>query len=202
MKPCSHVTTPKFRPKFSPLKLYIVPMVTSRNLGTMEFSLNGAELSLNSVNSGNLRNYWGMNWVQYNALLCCLWLCGWVVESLSLTQEILGSNPAIFLFDFQFFCHWIQRIQWKHLEKTPLGVELHLLLYNPKSVSVSVSIRVNKQWIHYLKAPKEDSDISMLFWNQYKSFTWNICYYSVSPKDNLSLLLFLGVEEPGKPNTV
>ena len=70
---------------------------------SMEFSLNGAELSLNSVNSGNLRNYWGMNWVQYNALLCCLWLCGWVVESLSLTQEILGSNPAIFLFDFHFF---------------------------------------------------------------------------------------------------
>ena len=32
-----------------------------------EFSLNGAELSLNSLNSGNsenLRNHWGMNWVQ------------------------------------------------------------------------------------------------------------------------------------------
>ena len=54
-------------------------------------------------------------------LLCCLWLCGWVVESLSLTQEILGSNPAILLFDFNLFCHWIQRIQWKHLEKTPLN---------------------------------------------------------------------------------
>ena len=52
------------------------------------------------VNSENLRNHWGMNWVQCKDLLCCLWLCGWVVESLSLTQEILGSNPAIFIFDF------------------------------------------------------------------------------------------------------
>ena len=26
-----------------------------------------------------------------------------MVESLSLTQEILGSKPAIFLFDFYFF---------------------------------------------------------------------------------------------------
>ena len=69
----------------------------------MEFSLNGAELSLNSVNSESLRNHWGMNWVQYKDLLCCLWLCGWVVESLSVTQEILGSNPKIFLFYFNFF---------------------------------------------------------------------------------------------------
>ena len=40
---------------------------------TLEFSLNGAELSLNSVNSGNsenLRNHWSMNWVQYKDLLC------------------------------------------------------------------------------------------------------------------------------------
>ena len=72
-------------------------------LDTMEFSLNGAKLSLNSGNSENLRNHWGMNWVQYKDLLCCLWPCGWVVESLSLTQEILGSNPAIFLFDFNYF---------------------------------------------------------------------------------------------------
>ena len=70
---------------------------------TLEFSLNGAELSLNSGNSENLRNHWGMNWIQYKDLLCCLCLCGWVVESLSLTHEILGSNPAIFLFDFNFF---------------------------------------------------------------------------------------------------
>ena len=69
----------------------------------LEFSLNGAELSLNSLNSENLRNHWGMNWVQYKDLLCCLYLCGWVVEPLSLTQEILDSNPAIFLFDFNFF---------------------------------------------------------------------------------------------------
>ena len=91
---------------------------------TMEFSLNGAELSLNSVKSGNLenlRNHWSMNWVQYNDLLCYLWLCGLVVSFLSLTQEILGSSPTLLIFYFfKFFCHWIQRIQWKHLEKTPM----------------------------------------------------------------------------------
>ena len=66
----------------------------------LEFSLNGAKFSLNSVNSGNsenLRNHWGMNWVQNKDLLYCLWLCGWVVESLSLKQEILGSNQSSFL---------------------------------------------------------------------------------------------------------
>ena len=43
-----------------------------------------------------------MNWVQYKDLLSYNCLCGTVVESLSLTQEILGSNPAIFLFDLNF----------------------------------------------------------------------------------------------------
>ena len=90
---------------------------------SLEFSLNGAELSLNSGNSENLRNHWSMNWVQYKDLLCYLCLCGLVVSSLSLTQEILGSSPTLLIFYFLYFlCHWIQRIQWKHLEKTPLGV--------------------------------------------------------------------------------
>ena len=44
--------------------------------GTLEFSLNGAELSLNSVNSENLKIHSGMNWVQYKDLFCFLWLCG------------------------------------------------------------------------------------------------------------------------------
>ena len=65
-----------------------------------EFSLNGAELSLNSVNSENLRNRWSINWVQYKDLLCYLCLCGLVVSPLSLTQDILGSNPTILFFCF------------------------------------------------------------------------------------------------------
>ena len=44
-----------------------------------------------------------MNWVQYKDLLCYLCLCGLVVSSLSLTQEILGSKPTILIFDFDFF---------------------------------------------------------------------------------------------------
>ena len=75
---------------------------------TMGFSLNAAELSLNSVNSGNLKNHWSMNWDQFNCLLCLLCLNGRVVESLSLTQEIVGSSTAIFL-KWYYFCYWIQR---------------------------------------------------------------------------------------------
>ena len=44
-----------------------------------------------------------MNWVQNKDLLCYLCLCGTVVSSLPLIEDILGSNPAILLFDFQFF---------------------------------------------------------------------------------------------------
>ena len=44
-----------------------------------------------------------MNRIQYKDLLSYNCLNGTVVESLSLTQEILGSNPAIFLFDCIFF---------------------------------------------------------------------------------------------------
>ena len=45
-----------------------------------------------------------MNWVQYKDLLCYLCVCGLVVSSLSLTQEILGSSPTLpFLYFINFF---------------------------------------------------------------------------------------------------
>ena len=52
-------------------------------------------------------NFHWIHWIQeykdqYKDLLSYNCLCGTVVESLSLTQEILGSNPAIFLFDLNF----------------------------------------------------------------------------------------------------
>ena len=72
----------------------------TKDMTTLGFSLNAAELSLNSVNSENLRNHWSMNWIHYKDLLCYLCLCGLVVSSLSLTQEILGSNPTILIFYF------------------------------------------------------------------------------------------------------
>ena len=76
---------------------------------TLGFSLNGAVLSVNSVNSANsansenLRNHWSMNWVQYKDMLCYLCLRGLVVSSLSLTQEIVGSDPTILIFWFLSF---------------------------------------------------------------------------------------------------
>ena len=69
----------------------------------LEFSLSGVELSLNSVNSENLRNHWSMNWVQYKGLLCYLCLRGLAVSYLSLTQEILGSNLTMLIFYFILF---------------------------------------------------------------------------------------------------
>ena len=114
-----------------------------------EFSLNGAELSLNSVNSANwenLRNHWSMNWVQYKDLLCYLCLCGLVVSSLSLTWEILGSNPTMLIFCFIYFsCDWIQRIQWKHLEKTPLSpniYHLRMVVFKCSKLRCSKNIRL------------------------------------------------------------
>ena len=62
----------------------------------MEFSLNGAELSLNAVNSGiseNMRNHWGMNWAQYEDLLCCLWLSGRVSVSYTGGPGFQPCNP-------------------------------------------------------------------------------------------------------------
>ena len=43
-------------------------------------------------------------------------LTGTDVASWSITQELAGSSP----FNDKYFCHWIQRIQGKHLGKTPL----------------------------------------------------------------------------------
>ena len=59
---------------------------------TMEFFLNEAELSLNSVNSansGNLINHWSLNWADFKDVC----LAGAVVASWSLTQEVAGSSP-------------------------------------------------------------------------------------------------------------
>ena len=62
----------------------------------MEFFLNRAELSLNSVNSaisGKLINHWGMNWDQLKDPVCHMCLAGAVVASWSLTQDAAGSSP-------------------------------------------------------------------------------------------------------------
>ena len=78
---------------------------------TLVFSLNGAELSLNSK-SHWIQRVWEITeaWIRLNIRIYSVYmcLCGTVVSSLCLTQEIVGSNIAI-LFSIQFaiFCHWI-----------------------------------------------------------------------------------------------
>ena len=62
----------------------------------MEFFLNRAEFSLNSVNSansGNLINHWSMNWVQFEDPISHMCLAGAVVASWSLTPEVAGLSP-------------------------------------------------------------------------------------------------------------
>ena len=61
------------------------------------FFMNGAELSLYSVNSGNLGNHRTMNWVQFMDLLCYPYLCVTVVSSLPLTNKVVCSNIDILL---------------------------------------------------------------------------------------------------------
>ena len=52
---------------------------------TLEFSLNGAELSLNAVNSGNLINHRSTNWAEFKDPVPHMCLAGDVVASRSLT---------------------------------------------------------------------------------------------------------------------
>ena len=62
----------------------------------LEFFINGAELSLNSVNSanlGNLINHSNMNWAQFKDPVFYMCLAGAVVASWSLTHEVTGLSP-------------------------------------------------------------------------------------------------------------
>ena len=56
----------------------------------MEFLINGAELSLNSVNSEKLINHSNMNGVQFRDPISHMCLAGAVVACWSLTQEVAG----------------------------------------------------------------------------------------------------------------
>ena len=68
----------------------------------VEFFLNGVELLLNSANSGNLLNYWGMNWAQIKHPV-----------SRGLRVLLAGSSPfTVILF--------LTLNSVKHLGKTPL----------------------------------------------------------------------------------
>ena len=78
---------------------------------TVEFFLNGAESSFNSVNSANsenLINQSSMNWAEFKEPLSHVCLAGAVVASWALTQEMAGSSPFpvitnIFVTEFSEF---------------------------------------------------------------------------------------------------
>ena len=64
----------------------------------MGFILNGAEFSLNSVNSansGNLINHSSMNLTKFKDPVSHMCLTGAVVASWSLTQQVAGSSPLL-----------------------------------------------------------------------------------------------------------
>ena len=76
---------------------------------TVEFFLNGTELSLNSVNSvnsGNLKNHLSMNWAGFEDPVSHMCLARAVVASWSLTQEVVGLNP----FNDKYFCQFSEMI--------------------------------------------------------------------------------------------
>ena len=67
-------------------------------LHSMEFFLNGAELSLNSGNSGNL--IITEAWIGLN--VSC-WLCGIILVSYT-----RGDKFELFYCNDKYFCHWIR----------------------------------------------------------------------------------------------
>ena len=81
--------------KTDPLTMYCLVQAQMSN-STVEFFLNGAESSFNSVNSansGNLINQSSMNWAEFKDPLSHVCLAGDVVASWSLTQEMAGLSP-------------------------------------------------------------------------------------------------------------
>ena len=65
--------------------------------GSIEFFLNGAELSLNSLNSEKLINHGSMNWAQFKVLVSHICLTGTVVASWYLTQEVAVWQVRVLL---------------------------------------------------------------------------------------------------------
>ena len=88
-------------------KTYTVGLIHNKNFGikheSLEFSLNGAELSLNSVNSANSENLRNSLKHEFGSvyrsalLLVSLWSSG--IISVSYTGD-MGSNLTILIFDF------------------------------------------------------------------------------------------------------
>ena len=115
-----------------------------------------------------------MNWVQYKDLLSCLCLCGTAVSSLSFTQEIMGSNPAISLFDYNFFCHWVQRTQWNHLVKTPMSEIEHLKRPNIHGLTF-YSIIMKYRWNSWNYCTLKLS--AKKLFNQYKRPSLNYLFF-------------------------
>ena len=84
---------------------------------TMEFFLNGSELSLNSVNLGNLINHWSMNWAKLNDSVSNMCLAGAMVAPWYLKQDVAGSSPFtvmtnIAVTEFAEFIENIGRIKY------------------------------------------------------------------------------------------
>ena len=112
----------EFQLSFKSLRGKGIITISMLNLSSMEFFLNGEELSLNSVisaNSGNLVNHWSMNWAQFKDPVSHMCLAGAVIASWSFRQEVAGSS----LLMTNIFCHWIRWMKWKHLGKTPMRCE-------------------------------------------------------------------------------
>ena len=70
---------------------------------------------------GENNNHWSMNWVQFKDPVSHMFCAGAVVACWPLTQEVAGWQGFESFYWMTYFCHWIQRIHWKHLGKTPMA---------------------------------------------------------------------------------
>ena len=101
---------------------------------SMEFFQNGAELSLNSVNSansGNLINHWSMNWAQFKNPVYHMCLAGAVVASWPLIQEEAGLSPFTVrtnIFVTEFGETYRENSNLKHNKVNVISVSSYFLL--------------------------------------------------------------------------
>ena len=106
MKPCS-IARQKIVSRYLILRSCTLPVHYSIS-NSMGFSLNGEDFTESTE-----------AWIRINLTVFSVsCVCGAVVEFLSLTQEGVGPSTAILFLKWYYFCHWIQRIQRKHLGKT------------------------------------------------------------------------------------
>ena len=138
----------------------------------------------NSVNSRNLVNHWSMNLSQFKDSVFSNVSC-WHSDSI-LVSNTTGSKFEPFYCSDKYFCHWIQRIPWKHLGKLNCSIlqlvwqrwynvyvfKSHLHLTKGKKL---VPMICRKTLRHYLEQQSISPDILNLT-PKWANVIWYVCH--------------------------